>query len=282
MRAGRNVPGLLGRKSVPAGLRTARRRMGRPESAVALGVLLACCGDSQTQGRTPNTGVCLNPMEAARLLLNENLGTSISSWGNLGQGGSSLAETTSRYLAYGSRGNRSWVHSQESGEISPDQDTLIEYGEVLKAHFRAVKINSPNAVISTETPNSFNRTTTDRNWDPREQFLRDTLEQLWEQEGIRVYLAEVNAVIEALEVYDFGGVTITPYDLWYQEDEVGPPGDGRGPWAHYTEFGNFVLGAEYLYSLGYPVTTWATTSITDVSAPHKTATFNVIASIPRP
>ena len=254
---------------------TLKIKLLRPTSPLAILLLWACCGDSQTEGRTPPGSISFAPMEVARLLYNENMGTSIASWGELGLGGSSLPETTVRYLAYGSRGNRTWVHSQESGGIEADQDTLAEMKEAYKAHFRAVKTNSPSAFISYETPNSFDRTTPDRNWEPREQTLRDAIDEIWIQEGIRVYLAEVNAVIEALEVYNVGGVTITKADVWYQID------DERGPYAHYTELGNFAIGAEMLYAMGFPVHTWTTASITDVTADHKTAALNVITQVPR-
>ncbi len=254
--------------------------LARPTSSVNLGIKLMFAGDSETEGRTPD-GTCENPGEAVKNILNENLGLSISSFTNLGSGGSSLAETASRYMASGSKADRTFVNTQESGAQDGDdgsQATPALLKATLKTHIRNVRTNSPSAAICYQIPNSFRRTG-NRNWDPYEGPTRAALLELLSEENIRVYVAETNAVILAAEVYSAGGITIVPADVWYQAGEVSPP-TGRGPEYHFTPFGNWLVALSILHACGHPVTTYTYATITDVTADQKTAGLAVMAGIP--
>jgi hypothetical protein len=231
---------------------------------VEIGTLLMDAGDSQTEGRAPD-GPCENPGNAFRLAINENEGQSIPTFVNLGQGGSSLNQTRLRYLASSSRTNRTLVHAQESGSQTGDsesQDTPEKLRDQIIAFFLAASVESLLAKFGYEYPHSFWRQgDAGRNWDDLYQAaLEEAITILRNTYGIIVYVARVRQFVEALEVYDVGGVTFTAPDLWYQEV------DERGPWAHYTAFGNAAVAFARLISLGRDPRTWNFTSWTDITA----------------
>jgi hypothetical protein len=245
-----------------------------PMEPLDIGLLWMICGDSQTEGRVPGDGPSDNPGKCFMNIWNENenAGADITTFTNLGQGGSSLASTNSRYNSSGSRMTRTWVHTQESGSQSGDggsQDTAAKFKAVFKDHIRDIYANTPDAIISYETPNSFDRTG-DRNWDGAyETALREAIDELYDEDEIRVYLAEVNAIIEALEVYSSGGITIAKSDVWYT-NPVDPL------YAHYTALGNFAVALAMFCALGYDPTGYTFSSITDVTADQKTAAIACI------
>jgi hypothetical protein len=228
---------------------------------VFIGILWMGVGDSEMDGRTPDSNnPCHTPMDAFRNVLNENEGAGVSSWTKVALGGAILAEHHTRYLASGSRGTRTWVYSQESGEQSGSQATAAGFKADFKAYIIAVRANSPSAVISFETANSFNREAEgDRNWTSYNVVLREAIAELQAEEGITVYLSEADATIELLEA------ALTPADVWYQNPDV------RGPYAHYTPLGNFALALSKCIALGRDPRTMTFASITDVTTPHKTA-----------
>lgn len=205
-------------------------------------------------------------MEAAKNILNENEAAGIVSWTEIGQGGAVLTEHTTRYNASGSKAFKTWVNSQESGQQSGTQATAAGFKAAAKAHFIAVAAGSPLAKHTYETPNSFNSVAADRVWDGAyEVALREAVAEVFAENGIIVYLAETNATIEDLESFDEGGITVIPYDVFYQAV------DARGPSAHYTPLGNFAVALSLLVRLGRDIRTFTFNTITDVTADHKTA-----------
>lgn len=252
----------------------------RLRKAAAIGLLWMICGDSQTEGRVPGDGTSDNPGTAFRHIYNENFGTNVTTFTNLGQGGSSLNETTGRYNLSSARTNRTWVHSQESGAQDGDsgsQNTAAKFKAVFKTHIRAIFANTPGAVISYETPFSFGREGEGegvRNWNlTYEIALREAIEELLREEGIRVYLAEVRRNIEALQAYNEGGIDLTGADVvWYDNAEP-----NSAIWAHYTALGNFMVALSMFVGLGHDPTDFTFTSITDVTADEKTACLAIIS-----
>lgn len=240
-----------------------------------IGTAWIIAGDSQTEGRAP-AGTSQNPGTAFRHIWNENVneGADITSFTNLGLGGSALSGTNDRYMNSGARTNATWVHTQESGNqdsLDDSQITASAFKATFKSHIQDVATESPNAVISYETPFSFGRQgESGRNWDTDyETALREAVSELLSESSITVILAEVRRDIELLEVWTNGSITITPADVWYQE--------GDDNWAHYTPLGNFMVALSMLVALGYDPTGYTFTSITDVTADQKTACLAVIA-----
>lgn len=266
---------IAGKMSIPrtrGRVRMKSRLIPRPN----IGTLWMICGDSQTQGRAPAPSPCENPGNAFRLIYNENEGASVTTFTNLGEGGSSLAATNSRYHLSSARTTRTWVHSQESGSQSDaTQDTAAEFKAVLIDHIRDIYANTPGAIISYEWPNNFDRGPEGTNESARNWYAayaavtREALDELLRDYGIKVYMAEVDRNIEALEVYNSGGITIAKSDVWYT-DSLDPL------YAHYTYLGNFMVALSMLVALGRDVRTWTFTSITDVTANQKTACLAII------
>lgn len=245
-----------------------------------LGTLWMIIGDSQTEGRAP-AGTSQNPGTAFRHIWNENVndGADITTFTNLGQGGSTLNQSNSRYHLSSARTNRTWVHTQESGGQSGDggsQITAAAFKAVFKDHILDIYANTPSAVISYETPFEFGRDVVSdpdypyRDWSGAyETALREAITELYNENGITVYLAEVRRDIELLQNWTNGVITIVPADVWYQS--------GDPDWAHYTPMGNFMVALSMFVALGYNPTTFTFTSITDVTADQKTACVAVIA-----
>jgi hypothetical protein len=269
---------ITGKMSIPRSRGRVRPRT-RLRVAAAIGLLWMICGDSQTEGRVPGDGTSDNPGTAFRHIYNENFGTNVTTFTNLGQGGSSLNQTTGRYNASGARTNRTWVHSQESGAQDGDsgsQDTAAEFKAVFKTHIRAIFANTPGAIISYETPFSFGREGEGegvRDWRlTYEIALREAIDELLLEDGIRVYLAEVRRNIEALQAYNEGGIDLTGADVvWYDNS-----GDNSSLWAHYTALGNFMVALSMMAGLGIDPRAFTFTSITDVTANEKTACLAII------
>lgn len=252
---------------------------------VAIGLLWLICGDSHTEGRAP-PGTCQNPGTALRHILNENEGTNITGFVNLGVGGSTLSETTGRYLAAESRANRTFVWTQESGNQQGGGDSQISpaaFRATFITHCIHVDTESPGAEQVYETPFSFGRGPAPisppedfRAWGGEyEDALRSAIVELREVYGIIVHLAETNADILALQAYSDDDITITPYDVWYQRGELAAPA-GRGPEFHFTALGNFMVALSVMVAIGRNPLLYTYDSITDVTAAQKTACLNVI------
>lgn len=269
---------IAGKMSIPRS-RGRVRGKARLRIQAALRTLWMIAGDSQTEGRVPGDGTSDNPGTAFRHIYNENFGTNITSFTNLGLGGSSLAETNERYTASGSRTNRTWVHFQESGAQDGDggsQNTAAKFKAIFKAFAIEIFTTTPGAVISTETPFSFGREGEGegvRNWNlSYEIALREAIRELLIEYGIVVHLAEVRRNIEALQAYNEGGIDLTGTDVvWYDN-----AGGNSSLWAHYTALGNFMVALSMMVGLGIDPRNFTFTSITDVTANEKIACLAII------
>jgi hypothetical protein len=227
-------------------------------------------GDSQTAGRAPNTTILLSHVTAFEHIWDQTFGDTATSYTD-GFGGRVLIDTHAHYSDQEERLDRTWVHFQESGNqasVGGEQDTAAEFCDTWENFVREIKATTPNAIISTETAFNFGRgpegsNEANRDWGPYNDLMRIRAAQL-EAEGIKVYIAEVDRNIKALDAIVGSG------EVWLQEGETNA--------FHYEGLGNLMVALSVFDALGYDVNTLNMSGITEISSAYKAHCLNIINS----
>lgn len=229
-------------------------------------------GDSETVGRAFEESV-KSQVDAFKNIWEKTFYLPQSVYVN-GSGGRKLQETQAHYLSITDRSEASFVHFQESGSQDDTQDTPEKFVNVFESMVRDIVSDSPSAVISTETAYSFElESTTNRYWVQHNLLMREKIDEL-RDEGIIVYLAEVDRNIKAL--------------VEQKRNELGPEAGQQSVWGdvdnsigrHYTGLGNFMLALSLYSALGYDVSMLDAAEIpsTDVSPEDKQLCVDIINS----
>jgi hypothetical protein len=219
-------------------------------------------GDSQTGGRA--SGEVLSHVTAFRAIWDRSFPDKANEAVHVdGQSGRHLAATEDHYESRSERGDRTWVHFQESGgQDGAGQTSAAQFGVTFEAFVRKIKAQSPNAIISTETAFSFGRESeSGRDWGPYNSVQRQKVEALAE-DGIKVYVAEVDRDVKALDALVGAG------NVWFQRDENNA--------YHYKGLGNLLVALSIYKALGYDVNALDLSGITSVSAADKAKCLEVI------
>ena len=233
-------------------------------------------GDSETAGRALEASVKSQVM-AFTNIWNQTFSSSQSPFSN-GVSGRKLQATLDYYSSVEDRGNATLVHFQESGSQDATQDTAEKYVDVFESMVRSIALNSPNAIISTETAYSFEAESMQgRDWTRHNILMRKKIDEL-SSEGIIVYLAEVDRNIRELVARKRSelGVTAGQEAVW------GATGNSIG--RHYTGLGNLMLAFGMYESLGYDIDTLDLSNIPlcDVSYEDKQLCIRIVKSMRTP
>ncbi len=174
-------------------------------------------------------------------------------------GGVGLQRTTERYELGSNYHSDDWVHFQESGNQDKDgQRTVDDYIATFDAFVRKILVNSPDAIISTETAYSFEREAIAwRDWTAYNAALRQKVTEL-QAENINIYLADIDDDMKEL-------VSQLSFDVVITDDG-----------GHYRGVGNLLIALAIYKELGYDIEGLDLSVIPDVSDAHKTLCIQIL------
>ena len=214
-------------------------------------------GDSETDGRA--SGIYANSQVTAFEAIWTSTFGAISRSHTNGVGSTHLLDAISRYRTRSDRNLATFMHFQESGsQARPGQETATEFATSFESFVRRILVESPNAIISTETAYSF---LSDERWVPYNNAMQAKID-MFAQEGTTIYVADVDKYIKEL-------VAQTSFSSVVLPDNI-----------HYTELGNLMVAASIYDALGFDVTTLDLSGIpnTEVSAINKQLVIDIVSS----